>query len=403
MAPPDENFSLRRMALPAFGPSLMFGLCEGTILPVLALSARALGASLAEAGLIVALIGLGSLLANLPAAAITTRFGERRAMVGAAVFCALGLILCLAASSVWLLGVGVLMVGLARAVFMLARQTFLVEAAPPHLRARAMAMLGGVHRIGMFAGPFLGAACIHWLGLSGAYWAALAVTLATGALSLLVPDLVVDRPAGSAPEQAPAALQLLRTHARTLFTLGVATSLVAAIRACRQVVIPLWASHIGLDAATTSLIYGLMGAVDMLLFYPAGQVMDKRGRLAVTLPSMLIMGTSLLAMPLSSGFASLLAASMLLGVGNGIGAGIVLTIGADASPAVGRTQFLGVWRLITDVGNGGGPLLLSGLTALITLAGGIAAIGGLGFVAAWMFWRWLPHGSPVQATVLRRR
>ncbi|MGB6100306.1 MAG: MFS transporter, partial [Comamonas sp.] len=58
-----EEFSLRRMAIPAFGPSLMFGLCEGTILPVLALSARALGASLAAAGLIVALIGLGSLLA----------------------------------------------------------------------------------------------------------------------------------------------------------------------------------------------------------------------------------------------------------------------------------------------------------------------------------------------------
>ena len=75
-----------------------------------------------------------------------------------------------------------------------------------------------------------------------------------------------------------------------LATLGVATSLVAAIRACRQVVIPLWASHIGLDAATTSLIYGLMGAVDMLLFYPAGRVMDQRGRRAVALPSMLVMG-----------------------------------------------------------------------------------------------------------------
>src|SRR5690606_10719681 len=56
-----DNFDLRRLALPAFGPSLMFGLCEGAILPVLALSARALGASSAVAGLIVALVGLGSL------------------------------------------------------------------------------------------------------------------------------------------------------------------------------------------------------------------------------------------------------------------------------------------------------------------------------------------------------
>ena len=398
-----QDFSLRRMALPAFGPSLMFGLCEGTILPVLALSARALGASLAVAGLVVALVGIGSLIANLPAAWFTTRFGERRAMVGASAFCLLALVLCLVAPSIWLFGLGVLMVGLARAVFMLARQTFLVEAAPAHLRARAMATLGGVHRIGMFAGPFLGAAFIHWLGLPGAYWAALIVMVATGALSLLVPDLAAKAAAeGESAGQVPGALAMLHTHRHVLLTLGVATSLVAAIRACRQVVIPLWASHIGLDAATTSLIYGLMGAVDTLLFYPAGRVMDQRGRLAVTLPSMLVMGTSLLLMPLSTGFDSLLAVSLLLGVGNGMGAGIVLTIGADASPVVGRTQFLGIWRVITDIGGGGGPLLLSGLTALITLAGGILAIGGMGFAAAWMFWRWLPRGIAVKADARAR-
>lgn len=390
-----QDFSLRRLALPAFGPSLMFGLCEGTILPVLALSARALGASLAAAGLIVALVGLGSLLANIPAAWVATRFGERRAMVGASAFCLVALGLCLAAPHAWLLGLGVFMVGLARAVFMLARQAFLVEAAPAHLRARAMAMLGGVHRIGMFAGPFLGAGFIGWLGIAGAYWAALIVMLATGALSLLVPDLQVHAQPGEDAAEVPAAWPMMRAHGRVLATLGVATSLVAAIRACRQVVIPLWASHIGLDAATTSLIYGLMGAVDMLLFYPAGRVMDQRGRRAVALPSMLIMGASFCLMPLTSGFASLLAASVLMGVGNGMGAGIVLTIGADASPVAGRTQFLGLWRVITDIGGGGGPLLLSGLTALITLAGGVLVTGGLGFVAAWMFWRWLP--KPAQA------
>lgn len=395
MSSTDEPFSLRRMALPAFGPSLMFGLCQGTILPVLALSARALGASLAVAGLIVSLIGIGSLLANIPAAMLTTRFGERRAMVGASAFCLVALGLCIAAPNAWLLGLGVFMVGLARAVFMLARQSFLVEAAPVHLRARAMSMLGGVHRMGMFAGPFLGAVFIHWLGLAGAYWLALVVMLATGAMSLLVPDLGARVPPGSAPVEVPAPWQMLREQRQVLLTLGVATALVSAIRACRQVVIPLWASHIGLDAATTSLIYGLMGAVDMLLFYPAGRVMDQRGRRAVTLPCMLVMGVSFCLMPLTSGFAGLLAASVLLGLGNGIGAGIVLTIGADASPVAGRTQFLGLWRVITDMGGGGGPLLFSALTALVTLTGGVLVTGALGFVAAWMFWRWLPapHAS----------
>lgn len=390
---PEEEFSLRRLALPAFGPSLMFGLCEGTILPVLALSARALGAGVALSGLIVALVGMGSLLANLPAAWLTTRFGERRAMVGAAAFSVLALALCLLARSVWLFGLAVLMVGLARAVFMLARQTFLVEAAPLHMRARAMSTLGGVHRIGMFIGPFLGAAFIHALGLAGAYWAALGVMVGVGALSLLVPDLAPQAPVAGAPApEEPGAGRLLRTHAHVLLRLGVATALVSAIRSCRQIVIPLWADHVGLSAADTALIYGLMGAVDMLLFYPSGKRMDQRGRRAVALPSMLIMGASLLAIPLTTGFASLLVVSLALGLGNGMGSGIILTIGADASPAAGRTAFLGLWRVITDMGGGGGPLLLSGLTAVLSLASGIEVIGGLGFAAAWMFWRWLPRG-----------
>src|SRR5690606_27409644 len=38
--PSSDSFSLARIALPAFGPSLLFGLGEGAIYPVLALSAR---------------------------------------------------------------------------------------------------------------------------------------------------------------------------------------------------------------------------------------------------------------------------------------------------------------------------------------------------------------------------
>ena len=49
---------------------------------------------------------------------------------------------------------------------------------------------------------------------------------------------------------------------------------------------PLWADHLGLDAATTSLIYGLAGGIDMLVFYPAGKVMDRKGRTWVAVPSM---------------------------------------------------------------------------------------------------------------------
>ncbi len=57
-----EPFEWRKLAVPVYGPSLLFGLGEGAILPVIALSARGLGASVAMAALVVTLIGIGSLL-----------------------------------------------------------------------------------------------------------------------------------------------------------------------------------------------------------------------------------------------------------------------------------------------------------------------------------------------------
>ena len=42
-ADPAASFSFRRIAVPAFGPSLLFGLGEGAILPIVPLMARELG------------------------------------------------------------------------------------------------------------------------------------------------------------------------------------------------------------------------------------------------------------------------------------------------------------------------------------------------------------------------
>ena len=90
----DDSFSLRRIALPVFGPSFLFGLGEGAILPVIALTVRQLGGSVALAALMVTLIGIGSLVTNIPASLITARWGERWAIVGGAVWGGLGMAIC---------------------------------------------------------------------------------------------------------------------------------------------------------------------------------------------------------------------------------------------------------------------------------------------------------------------
>ncbi len=392
MTSPDDAqpFSLRSIAVAAFGPTLLFGIGQGAILPVVALTARDLGASVAVAALIVTLIGLGSWFFNLPASLVTLKFGERWAIVGAAV--AAGLALAAAALSslvpngLWLLAVAMAVVGMAGAVFGLARQKYLTEAVPVAFRARALSTLGGVNRIGVFIGPFLGAAVMQFSGIGGAYWVGVVAMAAAALLSLTIPDLEqAETHDGGRSGPEPTLRSVAVSHSGVFLSVGVGILLLSALRSSRQVVIPLWADHLGKDATSASLIYGLSGAIDMLVFYPAGKLMDRKGRQFVAVPSTLIMGTALLLIPLTGSFVGLLLAALLIGFGNGISSGLVMTLGADFSPDRGRGQFLGLWRFMADAGSTGGPVLLSGVTALASLGAGISATGVLGFAAAAVF------------------
>ncbi len=367
------------------------------MLPVMVASSIERGASTSIAALIGALLGIGAIMTNIPSGILATRIGERRSMLVAAGVMVLGLALCLInlGTGTWSLAVygsGVFLIGAASSVYNLARQSYLTEMVPTHMRARALSTLGGTMRIGLFIGPFVGAAASALWGLRGPYFVSLTAIFAAGVIVHRVPDLEVTEEHRQAASQVKT-WGLLKRYRRLFATLGVAIVLLNAIRQARQVVIPLWANHIGLDAATTSFIYGIAGAIDALMFYPAGKVMDIHGRRWVAVPCVLIISTAVLLMPLTHGALTLALVAMVMGFGNGIGSGIVMTLGADVSPAIGRPTFLGIWRELADAGTGIGPLILAAVTAMTSLSVGIATSGSVGFLAAAALWVWTPKAG----------
>src|SRR5215218_3251610 len=151
---------LRSIAVSVYGPTILVAVGQGAILPLVALSARALGATVGTAAFIVALIGLGQLVGDLPAGALAARIGEKRALIAACALDAVALLGAFFAHSVLLLAIAIAVTGLAGAVFSLARQAYLTEAIPIPMRARALSTLGGTFRIGLFIGPFVAAAIV---------------------------------------------------------------------------------------------------------------------------------------------------------------------------------------------------------------------------------------------------
>nr|WP_231366414.1 MFS transporter [Zhihengliuella flava] len=383
----------------------MYAVGLGAIMPVIALSARDVGASVAGAALVVTLVGVGSLIMNVPAALLTARFGERPSMIAAAGAAALGMGAAIAARDAVVLSVGILVVGMAGSVFNLARQSYLAEAVPGHFRARAMSTLGGTLRIGAFVGPFIAAGAMAPLGLAGAYWVGLGAMVAAAVVGFWVPELprpgaaarsdrTTSAPGGGAPASGTSMGAIVAAYWRTYLTVGSGVFLLACVRATRNVVLPLWSEHVGLDPALAALVYGVSGAVDVLVFYPAGKVMDRFGRVYSAVPCLLLLGVSMALIPLVSDVWGLLWVGALMGFGNGLGTGIVMTLGADYAPAHARPQFLGFWRVLTDSGMMVGPVIVSGVTTVASLATGVMVIAVVALVGTGVFAYYLPRTRP---------
>lgn len=380
--------------MPAYGPTILVSIGSGAILPLVALSARDLGASIGVAALIVALIGVGQLVGDLPAGALAARIGERRALIAACLLDAVALLGACLARSLILLAIAVFIAGLAGAVFSLARQAYLTEVVPVSQRARALSTLGGTSRIGTFIGPFVAALLVTHLNLTAAYGFAAVMSLAAAVLTFLLPDLnTKTRPPAS---ERRGVWSVLAEHRKTLATLGTGVLVIAAARSTRQSIIPLWAESVGVDAATTSVIFGISAGVDMLLFYPGGAIMDRFGRVWVAVPSMIILAAGFILLPFTHDALTIGLVAALMGFGNGISSGIVMTLGADAAPPDARVQFLGGWRLFSDLGHAGGPALISLITVFGPLAAASLGLAGLTLAGSAWVARWVPRFAPVE-------
>ncbi|WP_350349567.1 MFS transporter [Agromyces sp. G08B096] len=421
-------FSWRSIILPVYLPTLVFSIGEGAMIPVIPLVATDRGASLALAGLVAALVMVGELLGDLPAGWVVARIGERPAMIGAAMLAVIGVLLALGVQEVWALGVGVVLLGLAAAVFGLARHAFLTSYAPVRVRARALSTLGGVFRAGWAVGPFVAAAIIAWTGSNEAvFWVLVAASFAVVGVLVLLPDPervfgaarvareasvsaapVTDasgRPltageAEAAQESSASVFRAIRDHRGVLARIGTGVGLLAALRASRTVVLPLWSVSIGMPPEQAAIVIGISGTLDFAMFYVSGQIMDRFGRLWSAIPGLVGMAVGHIALafthdlPEAAAWFTVLA--VWLGLANGVTSGIIMTLGADLAPKQNPAPFLGAFRTIADVGSAGAPLAISAITSIVSIMAANVVIGVLGLVGAAMLWRWVPRYVPHQ-------
>ena len=419
---------LWRFAPMIYGPTLLFALGEGAVIPLIPIIAARLGGDVATAALVASALVVGQLCGNIPAGWAVARIGERLTMVFAGTLALGGVLGMVFALHLGVFAASVFLIGFCAAAFGLARHSFMTTRVPFAFRARSLSLLGGTFRLGMFVGPFVAAGLLALFGDEhAAIWFFGGCLVATVLLVLLGPDpervvAASDAGAGSGRSDAAARARwngedsgepvtgsipsgerigVFRTmwrFRRVLARLGLAAATLSAVRSARQVVLPLWGVSIGLDAQTIALVVGIAGAIDFALFYASGQVMDRFGRLWAALPAMLLMGAGFVALAFTHDVVSapmwFTMFAAVLGVGNGLSSGILLTLGADVAPPADPAPFLGSWRTLTDAGGALAPLLVAAITAVSSLSLATGAVGIIAFFGAAAFVRWVPRFVP---------
>ncbi|WP_206447059.1 MFS transporter [Agrococcus sp. KRD186] len=399
----SERFPWRKVAGAAYVPTAAFAIGEGAVIPYIPLIAGELGASLAVAAVVAAMLTVGQLAGDVPGGTVVARFGERATMVGAGLLVLVALVIAFFSTEWWMLAVAIFVLGLGHAVFALARHAFMTTYVPLRYRARALSTLGGIFRMGMFVGPLIGSAVLGLGFALGSVW----VICAIGTIVAIVVLIVLPDPS-SVFEHSTATTgvielraertgiwQVVRQNARSLATVGIGAAMLALARQARNVLLPLWAISIGLDGVTTGLVIGIAGGVDFALFFISGWVMDRFGRLWSVVPSLALMALSFLLLAFTHDIDAAVLwfwiAAIVMALGNGLGSGILMTLGADLADPRNPAPFLGAWRLTTDAGGAVAPLLISLLISVASITWAAGGLTVLCLFGAGMLLRWLPR------------
>lgn len=379
----------RDVLLALYAPAALLSFCRGLVLPILPLFALSFQASYGMVGVVLAAQGIGTLVSDLPAGIIIRRYGHKRVMLVGAGLSALS-----ALALVWSRGLPDIVAcrfvsGVGMALWNTSRHAFLAGAIKVRQRGRASATMGGIGRIAAFGGPLLGGIIGEVLGLRAPF--VLYAVLAVMALAATVRWVPGDAHEGGATVDSGALpdgvgnglLAVARAHARVLTAAGSGVVLAQMVRAARSAIVPLYAADmLGLEASAVGLVISISYSVDMLMFYPAGMIMDRFGRKFAYVPSFAVQAIGMTLLPFATSFSGLLGAVVVIGLGNGIGAGTMLTLGSDLAPRHARGEFLGIWRFIGDGGSAGGPLVVGRVADAIGLGPTPFVIAGLGLAGA---------------------
>ena len=386
----DLRTGFRHLSSRFYLPSLLATTGTMMLVPTLPVFVREQSESLALASVILAAAAAGGLLANLPSGALVGRFGERSGFLGGIALSAAGTAGLALPGGLWLAFASCLAAGAGQSSRLLARQSYARRVIGPSIRGRLMALYGGLGRAALLIGPLAGGLLGQAIGLKPTFLVAAGLMLAALIQGSLAGGRVssVSRSRTSAHTARSVYAQVVRRHGPIIALAGLGQLGAAVVRFGRLIVIPLYGREVlGLGIDEIGFVVAMASGLDLALFPVAGWTMDRFGRLYAIVPSFVLLSIGLMTLPLAHSYWGLVAVSVLIGLGNGLGSGTMLTMSTDLAPADSPAEFLSMVRLLADLGRIAGPLVVGIIGQYFSLGTSAIVLGVVGVATAVLFAR----------------
>lgn len=382
-----EYHSIGELVCPVYIGGVLGHAIRATAIAVLPLHALKLGYSYDDVGILVGLLGVGSMSANLPAGSFVTRHGPRSLALVSYILHFSSSLLFAAAPNFTTLGLAMFLLGNADSTGILARTSILAATVPKSIRGKAMSTLGGVARISYTVFPPIGGFLAHrvqpravFIGQAALASAAFAQCYArTPTISI---GQEIGKAANSQSSSPPVStFYVFRAHAKSLIISCTFVMCLSLMRRARELLFSLAGHELELSEEHVGYFMCISYGLDAVLFPLAGWLLDNFGRTRTGALSSVSFAVAV-AFLFGNTWWLYVCFSVASGWANGISAGIVQVIGADLAPSDCRGQFLAIYRTLGQSADILSPLTLGFVAESFSLQAAEMVVSAIGLLGA---------------------